>query len=138
MRSTISPLFRRLDRRLLDPVGYSDYNLAETGENAYRITLAVPGFSQEEISIEHHENDLRIAGKGASDETTYLVRGFAKRDFQRRFYLPDHIRVEDARLEAGLLHIDLVREVPEALQPKKIEVRSTDVANIDGESSEAA
>ncbi len=119
----IAPLFfRRFDR--LAPVGRTDYNLLQTGENEYRITFAVPGFSQDEISIEAHENTLWVSGSETVDtnHNEYLHRGLTKGEFKRQFYLPDHVKVTNATLENGLLHIDLVRELPEALQPRKIEV----------------
>ncbi|HRO10974.1 Hsp20 family protein [Amaricoccus sp.] len=103
---------------------YPPYNIEKTGEDAYRITLAVAGFSEDELSIEAREGQLVVTGRKAEieDKATVLHRGIATRAFERRFQLADHVRVVDAVTENGLLHIDLVREVPEALKPRKIEI----------------
>ncbi len=106
--------------------GYPPYNIEKTGENAYRITVAVAGFSEDELTVESREGQLVVSGRKADDDgegkPTYLHRGIATRAFERRFQLADHVRAEDAVTENGLLHIDLVREVPEALKPRKIEI----------------
>ncbi len=104
--------------------GYPPFNIEKTGDNTYRITLAVAGFTADEIDIESKESALVITGaKSETDETTeYLHRGIANRAFDRRFQLADYVRVKEAALENGLLHIDLEREVPEALKPRKIEI----------------
>ena len=134
----LSPLFSNtvgFDRmaRLLEQVpseaapSYPPYNIRKTGENAYRVTLAVAGFGEDEISIEVKENMLTVAGKVAKENganESYLHRGIATRAFERRFNLADHIQVSGASLDKGLLHIDLVREVPEALKPRKIAIDS--------------
>ncbi|WP_112320455.1 Hsp20 family protein [Oceanibium sediminis] len=103
---------------------YPPYNIEKTGENAYRITIAVAGFTEAELSIEAKEGQLVVSGKKAAQETepNYLHRGIATRAFERRFQLADHVRATGAVNENGLLHIDLVREVPEALKPRKIEI----------------
>ena len=103
---------------------YPPYNIEKTGENAYRITLAVAGFSDDELSIEAKEGQLVVTGRKAEaeDKATVLHRGIATRAFERRFQLADHVRAVDAVTENGLLHVDLVREVPEALKPRKIEI----------------
>ena len=103
---------------------YPPYNIEKTGENAYRITLAVAGFSDDELSIEGKEGQLVVTGRKAEteDKATVLHRGIATRAFERRFQLADHVRAVEAVTENGLLHIDLVREVPEALKPRKIEI----------------
>ncbi len=103
---------------------YPPYNIEKTGENAYRITLAVAGFSDDELSIEAKEGQLVVTGRKAETEekANVLHRGIATRAFERRFQLADHVRAADAVTENGLLHIDLVREVPEALKPRKIEI----------------
>ena len=115
--------------------GYPPYNIEKLGETDYRITLAVAGFSEADISIETKDGELVVSGgrqeqNGA--ETEYLYRGIAERAFERRFKLADHVRAIGARLENGLLHIDLVREVPEALKPRRIEIetapRRTEIA----------
>ena len=103
---------------------YPPYNIEKTGENAYRITLAVAGFADDELTIEAKEGQLVVSGRKAEteDKATVLHRGIATRAFERRFQLADHVRAVDAVTENGLLHVDLVREVPEALKPRKIEI----------------
>ena len=103
---------------------YPPYNIEKTGENAYRITLAVAGFSEDELAIEAREGLLVVTGRKAEaeDKASVLHRGIATRAFERRFQLADHVRVLEAATENGLLHIDLVREVPEALKPRRIEI----------------
>lgn len=136
-----SPLFRsmigfdRLSNALetayrSEPGGYPPYNIEVSGENDYRITMAVAGFSASDLTIEVKENILTVSG-GRSEEpergdTRYLYRGIANRSFERKFQLADYVRVVDARLENGLLHVDLRREIPEAMKPRKIEIRSGD------------
>lgn len=104
--------------------GYPPYNIELTGENAYRITMAVAGFSDSEISVLQQENELVVTGerKKDSDEARYLYRGIAGRNFERRFQLADFVKVVDARIENGLLEVNLVRELPEALRPRKIAI----------------
>ena len=103
---------------------YPPYNIEKTGEDAYRITLAVAGFSEDELSIESREGQLVVTGRKAEveDKANVLHRGIATRAFERRFQLADHVRAVEAGTENGLLHIDLVREVPEALKPRTIEI----------------
>ena len=134
-----SPLFRStvgFDRvfQLLDSVssdmggtGYPPYNIEKVGDNGYRITLAVAGFTDKDIEIVQQENSLKVSGKlGAKDEANaFLHRGIAARAFERRFEVADHVRVTDAKLENGLLHIELVREVPEEKKPRVIPVTSS-------------
>ena len=106
---------------------YPPYNIEKTGEDAYRITLAVAGFAEDELSIEARDGVLTVAGKKAqTDEQgrTWLHRGIAERAFERRFQLADHVRPTGATVENGLLHVELVREVPEALKPRRIEIAS--------------
>ena len=133
----LSPLFRStvgFDRmsRLLDAAGrlddsqpsYPPYNIEKTGEDSYRITMAVAGFGRDDLSIVSQDNSLTISGKaqdGAKD-ASYLHRGIARRAFQRRFELADHIKVKGAELVNGLLHVDLVREIPEARKPREIKI----------------
>lgn len=104
--------------------GYPPYNIEKTDENAYRITIAVAGFSADELTVEVKEGALLVsARKAAEDEgRTYLHRGIATRAFERRFALADHVKVTGAVHADGMLHIDLVREVPEALKPRRIEI----------------
>ena len=107
--------------------GWPPYNIETTGENAYRIEIAVAGFSPDELNIEVKENLLTVTGrKTANDDggtdRTFLHRGLAERDFERRFQLADYVVVKNADLVNGLLSIDLVRELPEALKPRRIEI----------------
>lgn len=106
---------------------YPPYNIEKTGDDAWRITIAVAGFTEDELSVEVKENALYVTAKKAEDkaERTYLHRGIATRTFERRFALAEHVKVTGAAAENGLLHIDLVREVPEALKPRRIEIAST-------------
>ena len=109
---------------------YPPYNIERTGENAYRITLAVAGFAENELSIETRENVLTVRGakengqKGADDKRESLYQGIAARAFERRFHLADHVSATSAKSENGLLHIDLVREVPEAQKPRTIAIQA--------------
>lgn len=108
---------------------YPPYNIEKIGDDDYRITLAVAGFTAEDVSIETKQGDLVITGSKTprdadGDEARYLYRGIAERAFERRFKLADHVRVTGARMENGLLHVELVREVPEALKPRRIEIES--------------
>ena len=134
-----SPLFRStigFDRltRLVDAasrvdtaaLAYPPYNIEKTGEDAYRLTMAVAGFSSDEVDVTVHENSLLVTGKAKKDEdgTRYLHRGIARRAFERRFSLADHIKVVGASLTNGMLHVDLVHEVPEEAKPRKIEIVS--------------
>jgi molecular chaperone IbpA len=105
--------------------GYPPYNIERTGDTSYRITMAVAGFSQDDISIEAHQNKLTITGsQNKDDEETsrFLHRGIATRSFQRQFDLADHVEVRAAAMENGLLHVDLVREIPEAMKPRQINI----------------
>jgi molecular chaperone IbpA len=132
-----SPLFRStvgFDRlsRLLDSatrddsVGYPPYNIEKTGEDAYRITMAVAGFGEDDISITAKENTLLISGKAksADEKVQYLYRGIAGRAFEQRFQLADFIKVTGAQIVNGLLHVELVREVPETMRPRTIKVNA--------------
>ena len=107
--------------------GYPPYNIETLGENAYRIEIAVAGFTPDELNIEVKENLLTVTGrKSANDDVvpqkTYLHRGLAERDFERRFQLADYVVVTDANLVNGLLTITLKRELPEALKPRRVEI----------------
>ena len=104
--------------------GYPPYNIEKTADDSYRISIAVAGFTADELSIEARQNALVIAAKKGRDDTkrTYLHRGIATRAFERRFHLADHVRATDATVTNGMLNVDLVREVPEALKPRRIEI----------------
>ncbi len=107
--------------------GYPPYNIESRGENSYRITMAVAGFSEDELNLSTEMNQLTVSGKSAEDDTengNFLYRGIATRSFERRFNLADHVKVTGAALNNGLLHIELERELPEAIKPKKIEIQS--------------
>jgi molecular chaperone IbpA len=130
----LTPLFRTaigFDRlaRLMDAattadVSYPPYNIEKTGEDSYRLTMAVAGFGPDEIEMTVKDNTLHITGRAAKDEgkAELLYRGIAGRAFERKFVLADHIVVEGAALENGLLHVALKRVVPEALKPRRIAV----------------
>lgn len=129
-RSTVGfdRLFTMLDT-LAQPDGaqtYPPYNIERTGEDAYRISMAVAGFSDSEIEIEAHRNVLTVKGERSNETdgegSEVLYRGIAARSFERRFQLADHVEVNGAQLKNGLLHIDLKRNVPEELKPRKIAI----------------
>ncbi|MBE1283726.1 MAG: Hsp20 family protein [Rhodobacteraceae bacterium] len=103
---------------------YPPYNIEKTDSDSYRISIAVAGFSDADLTVEVKENALVVAARKAEedDSRTYLHRGIATRAFERRFTLADHVRVTGASHENGMLHIDLKREVPEALKPRRIEI----------------
>ena len=137
-----APLYRStvgFDRMfsLLDQLGgvegsapsYPPYNIERNGENAFRISVAVAGFTDADLSIEAKENTLTIRGdRQANDEEKtgdVLYQGIAARSFERSFELADYVKVKGASLENGLLHVDLVREIPEAMKPRAIPIRSS-------------
>jgi molecular chaperone IbpA len=122
---------------------YPPYDIERTGDDSYRITLAVAGFAEDEIELTAQQNLLVVAGKKtdavANDEGhRYLHRGIATRAFERRFQLADHVRVTGASLTNGLLAVDLVREVPEAMKPRKIAIGGATVTAIEGKARKAA
>lgn len=104
--------------------GFPPYDIEVIKANQYRITLAVAGFSREELSIEQESNQLRVSGvkEVSSSDANYLHQGIAKRNFERRFQLAEHVEVRSADYSNGLLHIDLTREIPEAMKPRKISI----------------
>jgi len=144
-RSTVGfdRLFSMLDQAsVFDGSGstYPPYNIERTGENAYRITVAVAGFSEPELSIEAKENTLTIKGEKktkANDEKAgeVLYQGIAARAFERVFQLAEHVEVRGAALENGLLHVDLVREVPEAMKPRQIAIGNGKAKVIDAKAA---
>ena len=125
-RSTVGfdRLFSMLDGFDAATPGYPPYNIERTDENNYRITLAVAGFGETELSIEAKENTLTIKGEKASEEKPgeVLYQGIAARAFERIFQLADYVQVKAASLQNGLLHVDLVREIPEAKKPRQIAI----------------
>jgi molecular chaperone IbpA len=141
-RFDFSPLFRStigFDRltRMLDAatrvdsasLGYPPYNIEKTGDDAYRLTMAVAGFSSDELDVTVQENVLLVTGKAQKEEEKknggYLHRGIARRGFERRFSLADHMKVTSANLDNGMLHVDLVHEVPEAAKPRTIKISTS-------------
>ena len=118
-----------LDRVMTQDVGsstYPPYNIEKTGDDTYRISIAVAGFAEADLNVEQRETELVVSAKRSGDdaERKYLHRGIATRAFEKRFQLADHVRVNGAAHEHGMLHVDLVREVPEALKPRRIEITS--------------
>jgi molecular chaperone IbpA len=128
-RSTVGfdRLFSMLDGFNAAP-GYPPYNIERTGENEYRITVAVAGFAEDELSIEAKEDTLTIKGEKQSKEEEktgeVLYQGIAARAFERVFQLAEHVHVKGATLQNGLLHVDLVREIPEAKKPRHIPINA--------------
>ncbi|MCB1745302.1 MAG: Hsp20 family protein [Gammaproteobacteria bacterium] len=128
----------------LDDAAAPAYDIVRTEPDRYRITLLVPGYDRDQISIESQENSLVVSATvvDAPEQVTYLHRGITQRGFKRSFQLADYVRVTDARLENGLLHIELLREVPERLKPRRIPISSAervlDADVVDAESSRSA
>src|SRR4029077_17324967 len=147
-RSTVGfdRLFSLLDQAASDgSPGYPPYNIERTAENAYRMRVAVFGFSQDELSIVAKENTLTIRGEKSAnengkDKSEVLYRGIAARAFERIFQLADFVAVKNASLENGLLHVDLVREIPEAKKPRSIPISTSAQAApvIEGSAEKAA
>lgn len=145
MRTTqLAPLYRSsigfdqiadmMDRMLTKDMGqsnYPPYNIEKTDENGWRISIAVAGFSEGELNVELRQHSLHVSASKPEDDTerSYLHRGIATRAFERRFQLADHVHVTGASHIDGMLHIDLVREVPEALKPRQIEIASAQVSD---------
>jgi len=128
-RSTVGfdRLFSLLDNMAHPDQGqsYPPYNIERTGDDSYRISMAVAGFAENEIQIEVKQNSLSVSAEKEAAENEnreVLFQGIAARSFERKFQLADHVEVREASLENGLLHIDLVREIPEAMKPKKIAI----------------
>lgn len=139
----LTPLYRStvgFDRvfDLLDSVGksettgYPPYNIERLDENDYRITLAVAGFADDELDVELRENTLTVTGSrsDSDDGRTFLYQGIAGRSFQRRFQLAEHVQVAGATLVNGLLNIELRREIPEAMKPRKISIANGKTSNV--------
>ncbi|THD70574.1 MAG: Hsp20 family protein [Bradyrhizobium sp.] len=148
-RSTVGfdRFFSLLDQAASDgSPGYPPYNIERTGDNTYRISVAVSGFSQGELSIVAKENTLTIKGEktaneNGQDKSEVLYRGIAARAFERAFQLADFVVVKNASLENGLLHVDLVREIPEAKKPRSIPISTTNAAApqvVDGSAQKVA
>ena len=153
MRFDFSPLFRStvgFDRLfdMLDQVsqhdasnGYPPYNIERAGENCYRITVAVAGFAEKDLSVELHDGVLTIAGKredgDKADGKSVLYQGIAGRAFERRFQLAEHVEVKAAKLENGLLHVDLEQIVPEEKKPRRISINAPELKTIEGHAKAA-
>ncbi|MER0238721.1 Hsp20 family protein [Fulvimarina sp. MAC8] len=145
-RSTVGfdRLFSMLDNVSQPESGqtYPPYNIERTGENDYRITMAVAGFAEDELFIESRENTLLVKGEKAENESDkqveYLHRGIAGRAFERRFQLADHVEVRGASLKNGLLHVELERVIPEQMKPRKIEISTAGNQNAKKIETEAA
>jgi molecular chaperone IbpA len=107
---------------------YPPYNIERVDENHYRISMAVAGFSRDELEITSEQNTLVISGRSGADDAQreYLYRGIAARNFERKFELAEHVKVVSARLEHGLLHVELEREIPEAMKPRRIAIETGD------------
>ncbi len=124
-----------MDRVLTNDVSqpsYPPYNIEKTGEEGWRISIAVAGFSETELNVEVRENSLIVTAKKAKNDAdkTYLHRGIATRAFERRFHLADHVRAVGASHVNGMLNIDLQREVPEALKPRQIEIETAETVEV--------
>ncbi len=103
--------------------GYPPYNIEQKDDNHYRITMAVAGFAEDQLDITQNENMLIVKGERSSEEgKNYVYQGIAERDFERKFQLADYVKVIGASMENGLLHVDLEREIPEAMKPRKIAI----------------
>lgn len=126
-------------QRASESDGYPPYNIESVGENQYRVTLAVAGAKEGDLSIVQHQNTLQVSGKArpAPEGSHFLHRGIAGRSFERRFSLADYVKVSGASLADGLLTIDLVREVPEAMKPRTIQIggASAKVQSIDAKAA---
>lgn len=140
-RFDLAPLYRAtvgfdqiadmMDRVLTDTAqtpSYPPYNIEKTADDAWRISIAVAGFSEDDLAVEVRENALIVSARKSEEDEgrTYLHRGIANRAFERSFTLADHVRVSAASYANGMLHIDLVREVPESLKPRQIEITKGD------------
>jgi molecular chaperone IbpA len=144
MRSfDLSPLFRStvgfdrmfdmLDQAADTSQGYPPYNIERSDETHYRITVAVAGFAEKDLSVDVRDGLLSVAGKREdADKQSYLHHGIAGRAFERRFQLAEHVEVRGAKLENGLLHVDLERVIPEEKKPRRISINAPDLKAIEG------
>ncbi len=123
---------RVLTNDLAAQTGYPPFNIEKTDEDSYRISIAAAGFTEDDLTVEVRENMLVVSAKKADteDSRTFLHRGIAERSFEKRFHLADHVRVEGASLVNGMLDIALVREIPEALKPRRIEIAGPKTVNV--------
>ena len=140
-RSTVGfdRLFDLLDQaHRVEPMSWPPYNIEKVADDQYRITMAVAGFSPDEIALTQHQNALLVSGQKKTSEegSQYLHRGIATRAFKQTFNLADHVKVTGASLENGLLSVELKREVPEALKPRRIEITGSSGSQIVGQDNE--
>ncbi len=139
-RSTVGydRLFDMLDQVADTSQGYPPYNIERTDETHYRISVAVAGFAEKDLTVDVRDGVLSVAGKHEdSDKPSYLHRGIAGRAFERRFQLAEHVEVKGARLENGLLHVDLERVVPEEKKPRRIPINAPELRAIEGQAKAA-
>lgn len=137
----LSSLLDTVNRGESNQTSYPPYNIELIDKDQYQITMAVAGFQEAELDIQTEKGTLTVAGKKAdiqADDRNYLHQGIAARNFERRFQLADHVEVTGARIAHGLLYIDLVREIPEAMKPKKIAISAESAALIDVNKQNAA
>ena len=135
----IADLMDRVMSSDVNQTTYPPYNIEKTSADTYRISIAVAGFSATDLNVEVRENALIVSARKAEEDAarTFLHRGIATRAFERRFHLADHVRVKGASHVDGMLHIDLQREIPEALKPRRIEIASAPVIETDVVDSQA-
>ena len=134
-RSTVGfdRVFDMLDQAADTSQGYPPYNIERTDESKYRITVAVSGFGEKDMNVEVRDGVLSVTGKREdADKPSYLHRGIAGRAFERRFQLAEHVEVKGAKLENGLLHVDLERIVPEEKKPRRIAINAPELKTIEG------
>lgn len=134
-RSTVGfdHLFDMLDQAADTGSSYPPYNIERTDENHYRVTLAVAGFGEKDLTIEVRDGVLGVSGKrDDAAQKSFLFQGIAGRAFERRFQLAEHVEVKAAKLENGLLHIDLERIVPEEMKPRRIQINAPELKSIEG------
>ncbi len=139
-RSTVGfdRLFDMLQQATDAGSGFPPYNIERTDETHYRITLAVAGFSEKDLNVELRDGMLTVTGKGEdTQKQAYLYQGIAGRAFERRFQLAEHVEVRAAKLENGLLHVDLERIVPEEKKPRRITINAPELKTIEGRSKAA-
>ena len=136
----LSTLLNAVNRADTNTNSYPPYNIESLDKDRYRITMAVSGFVEDELELQSEKQTLTIKGNKAADkvERNYLHQGIAGRNFERKFQLADHVEVTGARLENGLLHIDLTREIPEAMKPKVIPIGGSRAKLIDANEKAAA
>lgn len=136
----LSSLLDAVNRSDNNSNGYPPYNIERLEKDQYRITMAVAGFGQDELDIQTEKQTLTVKSRKEEEQVdrNFLHRGIAARNFERHFQLADHVKVVNARLEHGMLHIDLVREIPEAEKPKKISITNSESKLIDMDERSAA